>query len=133
MKKEKSCGAIVYRLLDEGYEFLVLKHCAGHYAFPKGHVEAGESEEETAIREIKEEASIDVVLDDKFRYMVTYSPKKGVIKDVVYFMAKWVSGVERPQESEIQALKWVRSEDVLDILTFDNDKELFKKGLDYLK
>ena len=54
MKKEKSCGAIVYREKD-GVEILLIKHKnGGHWAFPKGHVENKETEEETALREIWE-------------------------------------------------------------------------------
>ena len=42
--------------------------------FPKGHVEKKETEEETALREIKEETGLKVALDTAFRKMVTYLP-----------------------------------------------------------
>ena len=58
MKFEKSCGAIV---LDEN-KVLVVTHQAGHTDFPKGHMEGNEIEEETAIREVKEETNIDIEL-----------------------------------------------------------------------
>ena len=56
MVKEKSCGTICF----DGDKVLMVKHNAGHCAFPKGHVEEGETEFETAIRETKEETGIDV-------------------------------------------------------------------------
>lgn len=61
MKYEKSCGAIV---IEDG-KVLLVKHNAGHWDFPKGHVEEGETEFETAIREVKEETNIDIKLKRK--------------------------------------------------------------------
>ena len=65
MKYEKSCGAIV---LDGG-KILVIQQAEGHWGFPKGHVEAGETEVQTAIREIKEETNYDVEVNENFRYV----------------------------------------------------------------
>ena len=49
MKKEKSCGAVVYRETGEQIEILLIRHKnGGHWAFPKGHVEKKETEEDTA-------------------------------------------------------------------------------------
>ena len=68
MNFEKSCGAIIYRIKDDNLEFLTISHRSdGHWGFPKGHVEKGESEEETAIREIYEETGLQVNLIDGFR------------------------------------------------------------------
>ncbi|MDE6776190.1 MAG: NUDIX domain-containing protein, partial [Ruminococcus sp.] len=89
MLHEKSCGAIVYRKYHGNTEILLIKHLnSGHWSFPKGHVEADESETDTARREIKEETNIDVIIDPTFRETVTYSPKKDTLKVVVYFLAK---------------------------------------------
>ena len=68
MKKEKSCGAIVYRQRDSWVEVLLICHKnGGHWAFPKGHVEKQETEEETALREIREETGLTVKLNTAFR------------------------------------------------------------------
>ena len=89
MFHEKSCGAIVYRKFHGNTEILLIKHVnSGHWSFPKGHVEAGETEIETAKREVMEETAIDVMIDPTFRETVTYSPKKDTLKVVVYFLAK---------------------------------------------
>ena len=51
MQHEKSCGAIVYRKSHGNTEILLIKHInSGHWSFPKGHMEAGETEIETAIK-----------------------------------------------------------------------------------
>ena len=49
MKKEKSCGAIVYRKKEGVIQFLLIHQTLGHWTFPKGHVEDGESEQQTAL------------------------------------------------------------------------------------
>ena len=55
MIQEKSCGAIVCRRHHGNLEILLIKHInSGHWSFPKGHVEEGESETETAAREVRE-------------------------------------------------------------------------------
>ena len=64
MKTEKSCGAVVLRKNQGRLQVLLIKHInGGHWAFPKGHVEPGETEEQTALREIKEETGLSVTLD----------------------------------------------------------------------
>lgn len=81
MQHEKSCGAIVYRKSHGNTEILLIKHInSGHWSFPKGHMEAGETEIETAIREIKEETSVDVMIDPTFRETVSYFPKRDTQK-----------------------------------------------------
>ena len=105
MLHEKSCGAIVYRRFHGNIEILLIKHInSGHWSFPKGHVESDETETETARREIKEETSIDVMIDPTFRETVTYSPRRDTLKVVVYFLAKAKNVNFVPQEDEIAEL-----------------------------
>lgn len=133
MNKEKSCGAVVYKRVNNDYLFLVIKQRAGHYSFPKGHVEKNESEEETAYREILEETGIKVKLNLNFRSVITYSPKAGIIKDVVYFIAEYASGKEVPQESEVSDVFWANKSEVLSLITFENSRKVFEKVVNYLE
>lgn len=129
MHFEKSCGALVYRKSHGNVEILLIKHKnGGHWSFPKGHVESGETEAETATREIMEETGIDIILDTTFREIVTYSPKKNTQKDVVYFLAKAKSFDYIPQEEEISEIKWVEINLALSMLTYENDKQLVQKA-----
>lgn len=132
MKREKSCGAIVYRNLGENLEILIIKHInGGHWAFPKGHVENNETEVETALREIKEETGLTVKIDNSFREMVTYSPKKNVIKDVIYFAGEYLNGEDEAQPEEVMQIKWVNAEDALKAITYANDKRVLNAFYDY--
>lgn len=127
MRKEKSCGALVVRRGETENEILLIKHNGGHWAFPKGHVEEGESEEQTAYREVQEETGLNVKLDIRYREMVTFSPAPHTMKDVIYFAATVESGVETPQLTEVSEVRWVPFSEATQYITFENDRGLFEK------
>lgn len=134
MKKEKSCGAVVYRQNGTNLEVLLIKHKnGGHWAFPKGHVEKKESESETALREIREETGLKVKLDSGFRETVTYSPKPNVMKDVVYFAAKACSDKTRAQPEEVLEICWLPPEKALETVTFSNDRDVLTAFFAYME
>jgi 8-oxo-dGTP pyrophosphatase MutT (NUDIX family) len=134
MKYEKSCGAIVYRKYHGNLQILLIKHVnSGHWSFPKGHVENGETEDETARREIMEETNVDVIIDTTFRETVSYSPKKDTCKVVVYFLARAKSFSYIPKLDEISEVKWVDIDLARNILTYDNDKSIVTKAKSAIK
>ena len=133
MKKEKSCGAVIYKFFDDELKILIVKHNAGHYAFPKGHMEGDETELETAIREIKEETNLDVIIDCGFRFVNTYCPKENVIKDVVYFVATPINDNYIPQDSEIANIDWYDIQGAYNIITHNDDKEILRKAIQYIE
>ncbi|MFV0497160.1 MAG: bis(5'-nucleosyl)-tetraphosphatase [Candidatus Fimivivens sp.] len=126
MKREKSCGALVYRYDDERLLLLLLRHRhGGHWSFPKGHMEGTETEIETALREVREETGLHVSLQQGFRHAVEYQPKPGVKKQVVYFLGKALPNEPAVrQELEISELKWVEWDEAFHCVTFKNDKDL---------
>ena len=132
MKREKSCGAVIYKYENSKLYILLLKHNQGHWSFSKGHVENEETEKETALREIKEETNLDVCIDNNFRYITTYSPKENTIKDVVYFVATPLNDDIKIQEKEISEISWYCAIEALDKITYDNDKQVLKKTIEYL-
>ena len=64
---EKSCGAVVYCQEENDIKYLLVCERSGFWVFPKGHMEEGESEHETALREVKEETGLDVMFVDDFQ------------------------------------------------------------------
>lgn len=129
MYHEKSCGAIVYRKYHGNTEILLIKHInSGHWSFPKGHMEGNETEVETALREIKEETSLDVLIDPTFRETVSYYPKRDTLKTVVYFIARAKNYDFIPQAEEIADIRWVDIGYASNILSYDNDKHIVSKA-----
>ena len=134
MNHEKSCGAIVYRKHYGNTEILLIKHIkSGYWSFPKGHMEDGETEIETAVREIKEETNIDISIDDSsFRETVVFNPRRDTRKEVVYFVARALSNDCVPQEDEISDIRWVEIGQAASHLAYDNDKLIVNKVRSYL-
>ena len=132
MKKEKSCGAVVYKVIDNIYYFLIEKMKAGHYSLPKGHVEDNESEVQTAYREIKEETNLDVIIDEKFKETITYSPYENCIKDVVFFIAEAKSENIVNQECEVSEISFLPFDKAYKKLTHNDDKNVLTKAYLYL-
>lgn len=125
MEKEKSCGALVYRHNNGKLQILVLKHrMGGHWSFPKGHVEQGETEQETALREVKEETDLTIRLDGGFRRQITYSPRPGVVKDVVYFLGYAAKSRTKAQQEEVSEIRWVDLDKCEAYITYENDRQL---------
>lgn len=131
MEKEKSCGAVIYKYLGQRLVFLVAKMNRGHYSLIKGHVEDGESEIMTAYREINEETNLDVVIDNRFREVIAYSPYRDnpkIIKEVVFFVATPVGGRIKKQSSEVDCLSWCSYRKALALITHESDREVLQKA-----
>ena len=134
MLKEKSCGALVCRAVPGGVKILILRHkLGGHWSFPKGHVEPGETERQTARREVKEETGLEISLLNNFRELVSYSPKPGVSKDVVYFLGKTDREETVMQPEEVSEIRWVDMAAAHEFLTYYNDKQLLRSVKRYIK
>ena len=132
MKKEFSSGAIVYNFLDDNIKFLIVKHVLGHFSFPKGHIENGENEQSTSIREVLEETGILISIDTNFKIINTYCPYENVTKNVIYFIAKPISGIIKIQEAEISEAFWADYVSARNILTYDSDKKILDDAYKYI-
>ena len=138
MTDDFSCGVIPYRVIDGRREFLLVQHQAGHWAFPKGHPDAGESHLETARRELSEETGIDrVTLDEDrpFEEVYTFTKRSGkqVRKRVVYFVGEVVGGPSvRVQASEIADYAWDDAGAARERMSFDEGRALLDEVVAYL-
>lgn len=73
MPKEKSIGVVLFRKEDQGTYYLLLHYEVGHWDFPKGHIEKGEEEKDTAKREVVEETGIkDIRIINGFKEWIKY-------------------------------------------------------------
>lgn len=129
MKQEKSCGAICYLYKNGQPLILVIRHRYGrHWAFPKGHVEEGETEEQTAVREVQEETGAHIAIRPGYREVTRYSPARGVMKDVVLFAARITGGVLRPHPQEVREVKLLSFDEAMHRLTYPADRILLEKA-----
>ena len=133
MKREKSCGAVIYRGENPRREYLILTSTQGHTTLCKGHMEGAETERETAVREIMEETGLTVDFTDGFREVVTYSPKPGVVKDVVFFLARLSGGTLACQPEEVADARFLPFDEALEALTHPSDRDTLQKAQTFLK
>ncbi len=133
MKKEKSCGNIVFKKENGILKVLLIHHNLGHYGMPKGHVELGETEEDTALREVFEETGISSYIIDGFREMITYSPKENVIKDVIYFVGETNDFETTPQISEVSEAFFTETSKAVELVTHEEEKKVLEKAIEFYK
>ena len=107
----KSCGVIPFRENGEDREYLILLQTNNCWSFPKGHMEAGEREEETALRELLEETGLQAGLVAGKRAVSEYDITPYTRKQVVLFLGE-VAGNVMLQETEVRKYKWVRAEEL---------------------
>lgn len=111
----KSCGVLVYRDHNGLREYLLALQLGDNWSIPKGHMEAGETEEETALRELFEETGLTAVLDAGKQATMEYPISPHCRKEVVIFTGRAV-GTPTPRAGEIETLKWVKADQLRDYL-----------------
>ncbi len=138
MVYEKSCGAVVFRdeVKADGekqrYVLMIKQSPTSNFSFPKGHVESGESEIETACREVYEETSVGISITETFRQPVYYSPRPGAKKEVVYFVAQTDSATISAQQGEISEVRWIAADKVEGMLAHSNDRRVYALATEYM-
>ena len=131
---EKSCGVILFN----GQEVLLLQHSdkkkKGHWDFPKGHVEDGETELQTALRELAEETEIiDVKLLPDFNHTISYylmKEGKMIFKEVIFFIG--LTNEKRVSISdEHQSFAWLDYDSAIKRLTYNTAKKALEKSFNF--
>lgn len=134
MRFEFSAGGVVFQKTPKGIDILLCQHSYHHgWGFPKGLIgdkKEGESKEETAIREVKEETGADGEIlgqIEPITYWYKFENEK-VKKTVYYYVMKYLGGDISKHDFEMEDVKWVEKDKVLDTLTYKSDKEVFKRA-----
>lgn len=127
----KSCGVLPYRVSNGEREYLIVYEVFSQcWSLPKGHMEAGETEVNTALRELHEETGLTAKLNTQARAMIEYPISPISRKQVVFFLGE-VNGESRPQEGEIERFRWVKAE-LLQEYLFSDTVDACKKLIDML-
>lgn len=112
----KSCGVLAYRVTEDRREYLIVyERFSQCWSLPKGHMEPGETEAQTALRELLEETGLTARLDTSRSAVIEYSISPKARKQVVFFPGL-VSGTPRTREGEIDGFKWVPGSQLKDYL-----------------
>ena len=117
---ERSCGAVVVTTQNGIRNYVLVK--GGYVGLPKGHMEPGESERETALREVQEETCVRAKILPGFRRTVLYHMPNGNDKRVVYFLAEYSRQEARRNPEEFLKVMVLPYQEALHALTFENDR-----------
>lgn len=136
MYDEVSAGAVLCRIKENNdIKYLILNYNYGHWDFPKGNIEQGETEIDTVHREISEETGItDLKILEGFREQISYRYRKKsklVSKAVIYYLAETQSDKITLSFEHIN-YQWLDFEQSLKKLSFENSKNVLKLANQYL-
>ena len=130
-----SAGAILFRDTRGRREYLLLKSRPGDWEFPKGGVEDGEELQQTAIREVKEEAGIeDFRLIDGFRdeYNYVFQANGQTIHKTVHLFIAESFEASAELSTEHRDLQWRDYEQAINTITQDGPREILEDAEEFL-
>lgn len=128
-----SAGGLVYRIKDGVTQIVLISRLGGKvWCLPKGHVEPGESFEQAALREVREETGVDGEIiqklgDVQYWYYDRWE-KKRIFKTVHFFLLHYCSGDVQNHDHEVDEACWFFIEDVLSRLSYPSEKEIYQRG-----
>ena len=130
---ESSCGAVVYRDIKGEVRYLLIKNKrSAHWGFPNGHIEPGETKQQTAVREVLEETGIHVKLINGFESVSKYKIQNKIEKVVSIFVGTTNDTSTCIQPEEIEDYIWLTYDRALSILKFENDKAIITEANHFL-
>jgi 8-oxo-dGTP pyrophosphatase MutT (NUDIX family) len=134
LRREKSAGAVIFKR-NSRVEYLLLKYGAGHWDFVKGHIEEGESEIETLLREAEEETGInELEIIPGFKEKIEYFYRSGrelVYKEVVFYLAEAKTS-EVTLSYEHVDYAWLPFQEAYARVTYANAKRVLKAAREFL-
>ena len=138
--EQVSAGGVAYREVDGNIEIAVILTQPEHrWQLPKGMIDPGETEEQAALREVREEAGIQTELIapiDRTEYW--FMAERGGVrtrfhKHVHWFLLRYVSGDVSDHDHEVAEARWATVDKALELLVFKNEREIVEKGVSMIE
>lgn len=133
--KDESFGIIPLQQRGDVWSVFLIQHQAGHWAFPKGHADPGETSVQAAERELKEESGLEISYyvdaPPSIEYYSFIHQRDTIDKKVTYFPAV-VEGTVQLQLEEVTAYEWVSLLEAGAYVSFAQARQICEALLDYL-
>jgi len=131
-----SAGGVVFRKTDEGTEIvLVLRRASRLFALPKGTPDVGETVEETALREVREETGLETRIVDELgevRYWFSETDGTRVDKVVTFFLMEPVGGNMADHDHEFDEVGWFLMGEAERLLTHQNQLHILHRAAELI-
>ena len=133
-----SAGGVVYRETRDGGEIVVCgRFDTKSHHLPKGTPEPGETREETALREVREETGLNVEIlrfVGEINYLIQgFGSSKKLKKTVFFYLMKSTGGDFSLHDEEFDFAKWVKVSEIVNTLTYINEVHIVQKSLSLVK
>jgi len=128
MVEIKSCGAIIYYEDNPRLYLIVYKKDKDYWGYPKGTPEGNETEEQTSLREIKEEVGLDVELINGYRKQISYFAGKDLRSTMILFLAKSEKKEVYIEQEEISEYKWLSYDKAIKLLSHKTSKKALEEA-----
>ena len=132
MRHEYVCGAVLYTVTPSGIRYVLVIEKEGHCGLPKGHIEPGETETQTALREIREETGITARIIDGFCLEVSYQKRSCLQKHLTCFLAAYDNQYTPSHTSAVQDVLLLPYVEAYAALSYPTSKELLEKAHQFL-
>ena len=131
MIREFSAGGLVIRNLRVRPHLAVIRVRDEILALPKGHPEKGESSQEAALREVREETGLEATPLEKLGDIRYWYARDGerVLKVVSFFLFRYRSGRLADHDQEVDEALWIPLEEAPERLAYRSEKEIAQTAL----
>ncbi len=132
---ERSCGAVVFRRARGRVLYVLVQEMGGAYSYPKGHMESGETERETAEREVFEEIGVHPIFIDGFIRRDEYDLRErpGWRKRVTYFLSELGTQRLRPRPGEIRRVLELTFDEALALICHESSKDILRAADEFIR
>lgn len=137
IKIEVSSGGVIFRKRDDKIEVALVAVKDGKvWCLPKGLIEKGEDERQTAVREVMEETGltgriIDKIGDVSYWYYIKDENIR-CKKTVHFYLLEFISGDTREHSWEVDRAEWFEIDDALRMLSYKDEREIMNKAKEML-
>lgn len=140
-KRQVSSGGLVYRDRERRIEVaLILRRTPSGqpvWTLPKGWVEPGESLEDAALREVKEETGLTARIIDKLgdiHYQFYSKEERSYVHKIVHFyLMEYLRGDAEDHDDEVEKVGWFPLEKAAAKMIYPTERTILKKGREQLK